>query len=218
MSLLELSNVSYKVKDKTIIDGVSFSVDAGDYISIVGPSGSGKSTLLKLCSDLIGPTSGCITYEGQDIRTITPEVYRQSVGYCFQRPYLFAKTVRRNILFPYDIRNMKPDMDRIEHLFNLLQMPMDYFNRRNDELSGGEMQRICLIRSLIFDPKILLLDEVTSALDAKNTIVVEGLIEELHKRGVTIVSITHNEDQSLRHANRRITIVDGAIQHEEVLR
>lgn len=218
MSLLELSNVSYKVKDKTIIDGVSFSVDAGDYISIVGPSGSGKSTLLKLCSDLIGPTSGCITYEGQDIRTITPEVYRQSVGYCFQRPYLFAKTVRRNILFPYDIRNMKPDMDRIEHLFNLLQMPMDYFNRRNDELSGGEMQRICLIRSLIFEPKILLLDEVTSALDAKNTIVVEGLIEELHKRGVTIVSITHNEDQSLRHANRRITIVDGAIQHEEVLR
>lgn len=218
MSLLELSNVSYKVKDKTIIDGVSFSVDAGDYISIVGPSGSGKSTLLKLCSDLIGPTSGCITYEGQDIRTITPEVYRQSVGYCFQRPYLSAKTVRRNILFPYDIRNMKPDMDRIEHLFNLLQMPMDYFNRRNDELSGGEMQRICLIRSLIFEPKILLLDEVTSALDAKNTIVVEGLIEELHKRGVTIVSITHNEDQSLRHANRRITIVDGAIQHEEVLR
>lgn len=218
MSLLELSNVSYKVKDKTIIDGVSFSVDAGDYISIVGPSGSGKSTLLKLCSDLISPTSGCITYEGQDIRTITPEVYRQSVGYCFQRPYLFAKTVRRNILFPYDIRNMKPDMDRIEHLFNLLQMPMDYFNRRNDELSGGEMQRICLIRSLIFEPKILLLDEVTSALDAKNTIVVEGLIEELHKRGVTIVSITHNEDQSLRHANRRITIVDGAIQHEEVLR
>ena len=218
MSLLELSNVSYKVKDKTIIDGVSFSVDAGDYISIVGPSGSGKSTLLKLCSDLISPTSGEITYEGQDIRTITPEIYRQSVGYCFQRPYLFAKTVRRNILFPYDIRNMKPDMARIEHLFNLLQMPMDYFDRRNDELSGGEMQRICLIRSLIFEPKILLLDEVTSALDAKNTIVVEGLIEELHKRGVTIVSITHNEDQSLRHANRRITIVDGAIQQEEVLR
>lgn len=218
MSLLELSNVSYAVKDKTIINDISLSIESGDYVSIVGPSGSGKSTLLKLCSDLIGPTSGCITYEGQDIRTITPEVYRQSVGYCFQRPYLFAKTVRRNILFPYDIRNMKPDMDRIEHLFNLLQMPMDYFNRRNDELSGGEMQRICLIRSLIFEPKILLLDEVTSALDAKNTIVVEGLIEELHKRGVTIVSITHNEDQSLRHANRRITIVDGAIQHEEVLR
>lgn len=218
MSLLELSNVSYAVKDKIIIDDVSLSIDSGDYVSIVGPSGSGKSTLLKLCSDLISPTSGCIAYEGQDIRTITPEVYRQSVGYCFQRPYLFAKTVRRNILFPYDIRNMKPDMERIEHLFALLQMPMDYFNRRNEELSGGEMQRICLIRSLIFEPKILLLDEVTSALDTKNTIVVEGLIEELHKSGVTILSITHNEDQSLRHANRRITIVDGAIQHEEVLR
>lgn len=218
MSLLELSNVTYAVKDKTIINDVSLSIESGDYISIVGPSGSGKSTFLKLCSDLISPTSGRIVYEGQDIRMITSEVYRKSVGYCFQRPYLFAQTVRRNILFPYDIRNMKPDMERIEHLFNLLQMPMDYFDRRNDELSGGEVQRICLIRSLIFEPKILLLDEVTSALDAKNTTVVEGLIEELHKCGVTIVSITHNEDQSLRHANRRITIVDGAIQNEEVLR
>ena len=139
------------------------------------------------------------------------------MGYCFQRPYLFAKTVRRNILFPYDIRGLKPDMSRIEYLFDLLHMPLNYMERRNDELSGGEMQRICLIRSLIFEPKVLLLDEVTSALDATNTSIVENVIDELHKKGITIISITHNEEQSLRIANRCITIVDGQLAKEEVL-
>ena len=155
MALLELSNISYAVKDKTIIRDVSLAVNEGDYLTIVGPSGSGKSTLLKLCSDLISPTFGSITYNGRNLTAIDPESYRKEVGYCFQRPYLFAKSVRRNILFPYDIRGMKPDMERIKLLFDLLHMPMEYFERHNDELSGGEMQRICLIRSLIFEPKVL---------------------------------------------------------------
>lgn len=218
MALLELSNISYVANDKSIIRDVSLSVNQGDYITIVGPSGSGKSTLLKLCSDLISPTSGTITYDGRPLMAIDPESYRKEVGYCFQRPYLFAKTVRRNILFPYDIRGMKPDMERIKYLFGLLHMPMEYLERRNDELSGGEMQRICLIRSLIFEPKVLLLDEVTSALDSVNTSIVEQVIDELHNKGMTIVSITHSEEQSLRKANRRITIVDGVLAKEEVLR
>ena len=218
MALLELSNISYVVKDKSIIRDVSLSVNQGDYITIVGPSGSGKSTLLKLCSDLISPTSGTITYNGSPLTAIDPESYRKEVGYCFQRPYLFAKTVRRNILFPYDIRGLEPDMSRIEYLFDLLHMPLNYMERRNDELSGGEMQRICLIRSLIFEPKVLLLDEVTSALDSVNTAIVEHVIDELHKNGITIISITHSEEQSLRMANRRITIVDGSLAKEEVLR
>ena len=218
MALLELSNISYAVKDKTIIRDVSLAVNEGDYLTIVGPSGSGKSTLLKLCSDLISPTFGSITYNGRNLTAIDPESYRKEVGYCFQRPYLFAKSVRRNILFPYDIRGMKPDMERIKLLFDLLHMPMEYFERHNDELSGGEMQRICLIRSLIFEPKVLLLDEVTSALDSVNAAIVEQVIDELYKNGITIVSITHNEEQSLRTANRRITIIDGSIAKEEVLR
>ena len=218
MALLELSNIAYAVKDKTIIRDVSLAVNEGDYLTIVGPSGSGKSTLLKLCSDLISPTLGSITYNGRNLTAIEPESYRKEVGYCFQRPYLFAKTVRRNILFPYDIRGMKPDMERIKLLFDLLHMPMEYFERHNDELSGGEMQRICLIRSLIFEPKVLLLDEVTSALDSVNAAIVEQVIDELYKNGITIVSITHNEEQSLRSANRRITIIDGSIAKEEVLR
>ena len=217
MALLELSNISYIVKDKSIIRDVSLSVNQGDYITIVGPSGSGKSTLLKLCSDLISPTSGTITYNDRPLTAIDPESYRREVGYCFQRLYLFAKTVHRNILFPYDIRGLKPDMSRIEYLFDLLHMPLNYMERGNDELSGGEMQRICLIRSLIFEPKVLLLDEVTSALDATNTSIVENVIDELHKKGITIISITHNEEQSLRTANRRITIVDGQLAKEEVL-
>ena len=197
MTLLELSNISYIVKDKSNYPlNVSLSVNQGDYITIVGPSGSGKSTLLKLCSDLISPTSGTITYNGRPLTAIDPESYRKEVGYCFQRPYLFAKTVRRNILFPYDIRGLEPDMSRIEYLFNLLHMPLNYMERPNDELSGGEMQRICLIRSLIFEPKVLLLDEVTSALDTTNTSIVENVIDELHKKGITIISITHMKSKA----------------------
>ena len=218
MALLELSNISYVVNEKSIIRDVSLSVHEGEYLTVVGPSGSGKSTLLKLCSDLISPTSGIITYNGRDLTTIDPESYRKEVGYCFQRPYLFAKTVRLIILFLYDIRGMEPDMIRIKYLFDLLHMPIEYLERHNDELSGGEMQRICLIRSLIFEPKVLLLDEVTSALDAVNTAIVERVIDELHNNGMTIIAITHSEEQSLRKANRRITIVDGSLAKEEVLR
>lgn len=215
--MLTLSNISYQVGSKSILHDVSLTVNAGDYITIVGPSGSGKSTLLKLCSDLISPTEGCILFNGQSVADIAPEIYRQAVGYCFQRPYLFAKTVRRNIYFPYDIRNLQPNEMRIKELFDLLEMPLSYMDRRNDELSGGEMQRICLIRSLLFPPKLLLLDEVTSALDPRNTEIVESVIERLHTSGITILSITHNEAQSLRCANRCITMVNGSIDKEEIL-
>ena len=186
MALLELSNISYVVNEKSIIRDVSLSVHEGEYLTVVGPSGSGKSTLV---NEIMGKAM-----------------------------ILFAKTVRRNILFPYDIRGMEPDMIRIKYLFDLLHMPIEYLERHNDELSGGEMQRICLIRSLIFEPKVLLLDEVTSALDAVNTAIVEQVIDELHNNGMTIIAITHSEEQSLRKANRRITIVDGSLAKEEVLR
>ena len=103
---------------------------------------------------------------------------------------------------------------------------IQYFNKKQQQtlleyIENGSItliaQRICLIRSLIFEPKVLLLDEVTSALDATNTSIVENVIDELHKKGITIISITHNEEQSLRTANRRITIVDGQLAKEEVL-
>lgn len=217
MSLLEFKQVGFEVKGKHIVKDVFFAVHQGDYISVVGPSGSGKSTVLKLASDLISPTTGEILFEETPIQNIDPVTYRRAVGYCFQRPYLFARTVRRNIYFPFDLRGEKPDENRIKELFELVEMPISYMDRANTELSGGEMQRICLIRSLIFKPQVLLLDEVTSALDPHNTDVVERAIENLHTQGITIVSITHNEEQSKRIANRRITIIDGSIANEEVL-
>ena len=153
MALLELSNISYIVKDKSIISDVSLSVNQGDYITIVGPSGSGKSTLLKLCSDLISPTSGTITYNGRPLTAIDPESYRREVGYCFQRPYLFAKTVRRNILFSYDIRGLEPDMSRIEYLFDLLHMPLNYMERRNDECLVVKCNEYALFGALFLSLK-----------------------------------------------------------------
>jgi len=193
MALLELSNISYVVKEKSIIRDVSLSVHEGEYLTVVGPSGSGKSTLLKLCSDLISPTSGIITYNGRDLTTIDPESYRKEVGYCFQRPYLFAKTVRRNILFPYDIRGMEPDMIRIKYLFDLLHMPIEYLERHNDELSGGEMQRVLLARAILNKPNLLVLDEPTQGVDMTGQAELYQLIHQTQKRlNCAILMVSHD--------------------------
>lgn len=211
-------NVSYLDGEKTILKDISFEIDKGDYISIVGPSGGGKSTLLKLCCHLISPTQGSIFVNGTDITQLEPVEMRKKISYCFQTPVLFGKTVRDNLNYPYLIRNKKLDMDRVNTLFAKFQMEPDYFNREIGNLSGGEKQRIALIRSLLFLPDVLLLDEVTSSLDVENTLLVENIILELNREGVTILWITHNPAQSRKYANRLLTIENGEIKSLEGLR
>lgn len=217
MSLLDFDNVSFENDNKTILKNISVNIEPGDYISIVGPSGSGKSTFLKLCSNLISPTDGNITYKGKNIDSYNPTELRKSIMYCFQTPYLFADTVMENISFPYSIRGLKPDRKRIDELFSLFHMEMGFLDKDVKILSGGEKQRIALIRSLLFRPEILLLDEITSALDVENTKIVEDVITSLNKEGVTILWITHNPEQSRRYANRLLTIEAGVIKSLEVL-
>ena len=146
-----------------------------------------------------------------------PTEYRQRVAYCFQQPYLFGQTVRGNLAFPFTMRGRSVDETRIKDLFNLFHMDLHLLEKSNTELSGGEMQRICLIRSLLFAPDALLLDEVTSALDAENTEWVEQGLMQLHKEGLTLLQVTHNLEQSLRMGQRRITVKEGRIADCEVL-
>ena len=162
MALLEFKNVSYVYDDKSILKNVSFGINTGDFISVVGQSGSGKSTLLRLCSDLISPTEGEIIFNGKTYSQYPPTDLRKSIAYCFQSPYLFGSSVLDNVKFPYIIRNMKPDIEKIETWFAMFNMTGDYLQRDVKNLSGGEKQRIALIRSILFMPEILLLDEITS--------------------------------------------------------
>lgn len=217
MSILRFEHTSLEIHGRPILQDISFEVQQGESITIVGPSGSGKSTILKLASSLVSPTGGTIFFHGRSVESYAPTEYRQRVAYCFQQPYLFGQTVRGNLAFPFTMRGRSVDEARIKDLFDLFHMDLQLLEKSNTELSGGEMQRICLIRSVLFAPDVLLLDEVTSALDAENTEWVEQGLMQLHKEGLTLLQVTHNLDQSVRMGQRRIAVKDGHIADCEVL-
>lgn len=218
MSLLDFRNVSFANDGKTVLRNVSFVVEAGDFISIVGSSGSGKSTLLRLCSYLISPTSGDVFYKGANMTGYSPTELRKSISYCFQLPYLFGSTVKDNLDFPFSIRNIPFNEARVKELFLLFNISTTLLNADVQNLSGGEKQRIALVRTLLFLPEVLLLDEVTSALDAENTRMVEDAISSLNKGGITVLWITHDPEQSQKYANKIITLEAGEIKSLEVLK
>lgn len=173
---------------------------------------------MKLCSYLISPTEGDIFYKNTSYKEYDPIKWRQCIAYCFQTPYLFGDTVMDNLKFPYSIRNSKFDLSKVEQLFTDFKLSEDYLKREVRDLSGGEKQRIALIRTLLFKPDILLLDEVTSALDVDNTLIVEGVIESLNEKGITILWVTHNPKQSKKYANKVLTIENGRAKSLEVLK
>lgn len=218
MAFLEFKDVSFKVGDVTIIDGISLDVEKGEFISIVGPSGSGKSTFIKLAADLISPTKGEIYFKGKNYLEYPPTELRKEIMMSFQSPYLFGDTVIDNLKFPFEVREKELDKDRICQLLNEFQMSDDFLEKEVTNLSGGEKQRIALIRSLVFEPEVLLLDEVTSALDVENTEIVEKAIKRRNDEGMTIMWITHNPEQSKKYANRLIEIDNGKLSKEEVIR
>lgn len=216
LPLLEFKNVSYVNDNKTILKNLSVDIDSGDFIFVVGHSGSGKSTFFKLCSQLISPTEGDIIYKGRSFREYNPIEWRKSIAYCLQTPYLFGNTVMDNLKFPYSIRNTKIDMQRVEELLCTFRLDKSYLSKEVKNLSGGEKQRISLIRTLLCRPEILLLDEVTSALDADNTSVVENVIESINREGITVMWISHDDEQSKKYGNKTICIEDGEIKDIDI--
>lgn len=218
MMQIEFQNVFYRHDGKDILQNVCVGFPAGDYVSIVGPSGSGKSTFLKLCCHLISPAEGRILLDGNDMLLENPVELRKKAGYCFQTPTLFGDTVRDNLCFPYGIRGQKTDMERVRELLSRFHMDEGSLKQDVQTLSGGGKQRIALIRTLLFRPAILLLDEVTSALDAENTAIVENAVLELNREGTTVLWVTHNAAQSRKYANKLLTIENGRIKSLEALK
>ncbi|MGQ7948596.1 iron efflux ABC transporter ATP-binding subunit FetA, partial [Providencia huashanensis] len=194
--LLQLKDIGYTIDGKTILDNVQINLQAGDFKLITGPSGCGKSTLLKIVASLISPTQGSITFKGKDINTILPETYRQQVSYCTQTPALFGTTVYDNLAFPYQIRKLPFNKDKIISDLNYFSLHETILEKGINELSGGEKQRISLIRNLQFLPQILLLDEITSALDEENKIKVNEFIHHLTTdKKIGVLWVTHDQDE-----------------------
>ena len=218
MNILSIRDVYYMAHNTDILKGISIDVKEGDCISIIGSSGSGKSTLLKICSDLITPSSGDVYYREKNYKDYNPLELRRRVSYCIQTPYLFGATVIENLIFPFKIRKKEIDKIRIIKLFNKFNLDESFLYKEIKSLSGVEKQRIALARNLIYIPDILLLDEVTSALDKENCKLVEAYIKELNDKGVTIVWVTHSMEQSESIFNRRILISDGKVEKMEELK
>ncbi len=217
MSFLEISNLKrvYKMsKDVSVeaLRGVSFNVDKGEFISVVGSSGSGKSTLLNILGGLDLEYTGKVLIDGKDIKEYNPNLYRRNVvGTIFHQFYLIPSlTVEENILLPLKFVKDK-GIDVNKRLDYLLEM-VDLKNRRKHlpkELSGGQAQRVAIARALIDNPKIVFADEPTGNLDSKTGESIIGLLKELNRtERVTVILVTHDKNISQK-TDRIITLVDG---------
>ena len=208
--ILSLKNVGYRVKYKDIISNFSLDIATGAFLTIVGPSGGGKSTLLKLLANLISPTSGEIDFKDKNINTYLPTNYRRQVSYCFQQPSLFGETVKDNLEFPFKIRKQTPDQSKMEQVLESVDLKPDFLNKNITELSGGEKQRVALIRNLLFKPEVLLLDEITTGLDNDSKEIVHRLIQNVHKDNTTIIQVTHDNDE-IHQAGQIIKVAEGKL-------
>ncbi|MFU9001358.1 iron efflux ABC transporter ATP-binding subunit FetA [Proteus sp. TSJ240517] len=200
-ALLRLDKISYRVDNKTILDDINFELQPSEFKLITGPSGCGKSTLLKIVASLLSPTKGSIFFENKDYLTLSPEEYRQQVSYCTQAPMLFGETVYDNLKFPYFLRKLSVDDKKLAHDLDYFCLPESIMKKGINELSGGEKQRISLIRNLQFMPKILLLDEITSALDEDNKTKVNDVIHHYVKdQNLAVLWVTHDQNE-IKHAD-----------------
>ena len=213
MKIFELDNLGLVSPEKIILEEISLSVEAGAHLTITGPSGSGKSSLLKLLAALVSPSSGRIVYQGRDLEDLDPVTYRREVSYCFQQPVLFGQTVRDNVAFPFEIRQIPFDQERVLTALARLDLGPEFLDKPIKDLSGGEKQRVALVRNLLFEPKVLLLDEVSSGLDEKTKILLRTFLKDLHQEGVTLIEVTHDQKE-IEAADQLLTIVGGRLTHE----
>lgn len=209
--LFELDGVEVVLDGRPVLSVASLTLRDGGVTVLLGPSGCGKSTLLRLCNRLEVPTRGVVRFRGDDIASLDPLVHRRCAGMVFQRPAPFPGTVRDNLVVAVG-RN-----DDAGFADALMRAGLDptFLGRRADDLSGGEAQRMCLARTLVTDPKVLLLDEPTSALDGAATGVLERHARAVADAGVPVVWVTHDLGQAERLADDTVVLSAGHVADDE---
>lgn len=212
MDLIRLDGVGLVKKGQTILADVSLEIGENEMVGIAGPSGSGKSSLLRMINLLQSPTEGRIFYKGKDIMVYDPVQLRRIIGYVPQKPFLFEGTVRDNLEYAYAVRNLRPNKIEMISFLEKVNLKPDCLDKQRDEISGGEQQRAAFVRSLLVRPEVLLLDEITAALDEENTIILENFILEQCQAGsVTVVFVTHNAEQLRRMARKVVYVEQGKV-------
>lgn len=204
---LAFDHVTVHGAQRPRLDGVSARVPDTGVTAIAGPSGAGKSTLLRLGNRLIAPDEGTVRYRDHDLGTVDVLQHRRRVGMVFQRPVVFAGTVRDNLR----VAAPQATDDELRALLDRCELHEDVLDRDADTLSGGEQQRACLARTLATKPETLLMDEPTSSLDADATRALERLIRAEADRGVAVVLVSHDPAQVDRLADARIALDRGRL-------
>jgi UDP-glucose/iron transport system ATP-binding protein len=190
---------------RRVLDEVTASIPAAGITVVSGPSGAGKTTLLRLCNRLEVPDAGMVRYRGRPLDELDPLALRRRVGMVFQRPIPFPGTVADNLR----VASPEAGPDELRVLLSRVALDPGLLDQEARTLSGGELQRVCLARTLVTRPETLLLDEPTSALDDQPKRVFETTARELAAQDITLVWITHDDAQALRVADRIYQLRDG---------
>ncbi|MFD1484909.1 ABC transporter ATP-binding protein [Lacticaseibacillus baoqingensis] len=215
--MIEFKAITKQYADDTALQAVNLRVNSRELFVLVGPSGSGKTTLLKTVNRLVVPTSGQVLIDGESVADQDLQQLRRHVGYVLQSSALFPNmTVMQNAAVQlealgWDKAQIKP---RIEHLLQLVDLdPKLYAQRKPAQLSGGEAQRVGIVRALAADPKLMLMDEPFSALDPVAKRQLQNLILRLHQKlATTIIFVTHDMQEALRLADRMAVLHNGRLQ------
>jgi spermidine/putrescine transport system ATP-binding protein len=213
LAILEIKNVTKKFGDNLVVDDISINIEKGEFFTLLGPSGCGKTTLLRMIAGFTVPDSGQILLDGQDITKLPPE--KRQLHTIFQSYALFPHlTVSENIAFPLKMAGWDKVKiaAQVEELLEDVQLTK-FKDRYPHEMSGGQKQRVAIARSLVDRPKLLLLDEPLSALDARLRVHMHmELVKLQEETGVTFVYVTHDQQEALALSNRIAVLNRGNVE------
>lgn len=214
--MIKIENLRKDFGEKTVLKDINLNISQGEVVSLIGPSGSGKSTLIRCINFMEEPTSGNVLFEGQNLGTAGKKIdkIREEIGMVFQHFNLFPhKTVLENITLAPILTNKMPESEAVKKAEELLER-MDLLDKKDvypASLSGGQKQRIAITRALAMEPKVMLFDEVTSALDPEMVGEVLNVMKDLAKEGMTMIVVTHQMAFAREVADSVVFMEDGHI-------